>query len=458
MQAIPSNTPHRWIDRINAVALETAAPGAHHSLVRLLRAMAVTEVADRASAVLRQAGQLEALLRHAAVNSPFFAQRLRAVASRGAADSFKHVALGGIPVLSRRDVVAAGDSLCCRKWPKSHGESRTTATSGSTGEPLRVRRTKVCQSIWMANTLREHLWHDRDFERGLMVIRFSVESAGLTPSWGRPASLLFRTGPGLALPANTSVDTACRQLLNFAPGYLLAPPSTLGGMCDWFEEHGQEPQGLAGVRTFSETVTPQLRERIGRVLGAPVQDVYSSQELGIIAIQCPVSSSLHTLESLVVEVLSDEGKPCAPGETGRVVVTDLVNYATPLIRYEIGDCAEVGAPCDCGRTLPVLKRVLGRLRNLVVFPDGSRHWPLVGFAEFAKVIPVRQFQFVQHSTTLLEARLTVEGRATPEQEQALTRIIQRAIGHAFEVRFVYFEQGIPRGPGGKFEEFISHVG
>jgi phenylacetate-coenzyme A ligase PaaK-like adenylate-forming protein len=61
-----------------------------------------------------------------------------------------------------------------------------------------------------------------------------------------------------------------------------------------------------------------------------------------------------------VEVLDEEGRPCAPGETGRVVATSLNNFAMPLIRYETGDTAEVGAPCPCGRGLPVLTRIMGR--------------------------------------------------------------------------------------------------
>jgi phenylacetate-coenzyme A ligase PaaK-like adenylate-forming protein len=68
-------------------------------------------------------------------------------------------------------------------------------------------------------------------------------------------------------------------------------------------------------------------------------------------------------ESVLLEIVDDAGRACAPGRAGRVVVTSLHNFATPLIRYELGDLAEFGAPCACGRSLPVISRVLGRSRS-----------------------------------------------------------------------------------------------
>ena len=76
-----------------------------------------------------------------------------------------------------------------------------------------------------------------------------------------------------------------------------------------------------------------------------------------------------------MEVLDNHGRPCKEGETGRVVLTDLHNFTMPLIRYEIGDYAEVGPPCACGRGLPVLARILGRSRNMLTLPAGDRIWP-----------------------------------------------------------------------------------
>ena len=94
-------------------------------------------------------------------------------------------------------------------------------------------------------------------------------------------------------------------------------------------------------------------------------------------------------ESVLVEILNDDGTPCAPGEIGRVVVTALQNFATPLIRYEVGDYAEASAPCPCGRGLPVIRRIMGRVRNLLVLPDGKKIWPAFGSRGLTEIAPIR---------------------------------------------------------------------
>lgn len=99
-----------------------------------------------------------------------------------------------------------------------------------------------------------------------------------------------------------------------------------------------------------------------------------------------------------MEILDENGKPCEPGELGRVVVTPLDNFAMPLIRYDIGDYAEVGKHCPCGRGLPVLKRIVGRVQDLVVLPSGERRWTLLSagnIESFLEIAPIRQYQFVQ---------------------------------------------------------------
>ena len=127
-------------------------------------------------------------------------------------------------------------------------------------------------------------------------------------------------------------------------------------------------------------------------------DGYSSQECGAIALQCPQGDGYHVMsESMLVEILDDNGDHCGPGEIGRVVVTDLQNLASPIIRYDIGDYARLGASCSCGRGLAKLEQILGRQLNLLVKPNGDRHWPLVGFHNFDAIAPIRQYQMIQET-------------------------------------------------------------
>ena len=162
-------------------------------------------------------------------------------------------------------------------------------------------------------------------------------------------------------------------------------------------------------------------------------------------------------EGVIVEVLDDTGAPAAPGELGRVVVTALHNLSMPLIRYDIGDLGELGPPCDCGRGLPVLRRVVGRSRGLFTLPSGERRWPLVGFARFREVAPaIRQFQIIQETRDLITARFTVDAPLTAGEESALTEIIRAALRHPFTVRFEY-PAVIAREKNGKLHDVWSRV-
>ena len=120
---------------------------------------------------------------------------------------------------------------------------------------------------------------------------------------------------------------------------------------------------------------------------------------------------------MIVEVVDASGEACRPGEIGQVLVTPLFNYATPLLRYELGDYAEVGEACACGRGLPVLRRILGRERNaLLGTQTGERYWPAFGSRTFTEIAPIIQHQFVQRDLKSIEARFITERPLTTTEE------------------------------------------
>jgi phenylacetate-CoA ligase len=188
-----------------------------------------------------------------------------------------------------------------------------------------------------------------------------------------------------------------------------------------------------------------------------VHDLYSSQELGMMALECPDHPHYHVQsENVLIEVLDDDGRPCEPGRVGRLVATDLHNFAQPMIRYEMGDHAVVGEPCPCGRGLPVLERILGRTRNMVRRPGGGTFWPVIMFSDYAAAAPVRQMQLVQKSLTDVELRAVAVRPMTPDEEAEVTKLVQRDLGHAFNVTFDYVD-AIERAANGKYEDFRSEV-
>jgi len=410
----------------------------------------------------RQFDQFGLLARHAHQQSPFFRSRFEQC-GLGPASSWSAESFTSIPLLTRAELMQQANNLICRALPPRHGAVHSIQTSGSTGQVVTVTKTEVSQLFWLALAMREHLWHERDLSATLAVIK------ALTPSlddpleaarlgWGHPATLLFDTGPSYAQPLAMDVAQQAAWLARIDPKYLLTYPSNLSALLDRYEHGDTTPPSLRQIRTVGETLHPDLRERCRKLGGIEIVDMYSSQEVGLIALQCPTSGLYHIQsESLIVEVLDDEGKPCKPGETGRVVITDLHNFATPLIRYEIRDYAEVGPTCPCGRGLPTLSRIMGRRRNMVVFPDGRRHWPLIGAHRYREIADIRQYQAIQHAVDDIEIRLVVDAPLSKEQESKLTSLAHAALGHPFQLRFSYWQQELPKTRGGKFEEFVSLV-
>lgn len=410
----------------------------------------------------KQLEQFGLLAAHAGEHSPFFRNRFKQ-AGLDPQQNWTTESFTSIPLLTRAELMQQAGHIHCRVLPPRHGAVQQIQTSGSTGQVVTVLRTEVTQLIWLALTMREHLWHERDFSATLAVIRALIPplddpQIAARSGWGPPASLLFNTGPSFAQPLSMDVAQQAAWLERINPEYLLTYPSNLGALLDRFESGAALPASLRQVRTIGETLHPGLRERCRQLGDIEIVDMYSAQEAGLIALQCPASGLYHIQsESLIVEVLDDRGHACQPGETGRVVITDLHNFATPLIRYEIRDYAEVGAPCPCGRGLPTLARIMGRRRNMVVLPDGSKHWPLIGAYRFREVADIRQYQAIQHTLNDVEIRLRVEQPLSATQEARLAALIHTALGHPFPLRFTYFEQELPRTQGGKFEEFISRV-
>ncbi len=431
--------------------------GASAALAALLNHVEIAQWLPPEEIVNKQMEQLVALASHANRYSEFFRSRLQKAQLRP--DDLNSLdRLRQLPLLTRREIQTSGKSLFCANVPKSHLPVQETRTSGSTGEPVMVYKTAITHLFWMALTMREQLWHQFDFSGRLFLIRANIHQPAMQNDWGPPANVLFRTGVMQGVPSAMDLREQLKRILDFRAIGICAYPNVIAGLMALCEESQVRIEGLKFIWTVGETLSLPLRQKIESFFGVAAHDNYSSQEMGVIAVQCPASRCYHVMsESLIVEVIDEHGQPCRAGEVGQVVVTDLHNFATPLIRYAIGDYAEVGRACPCGRGLPALNRIVGRERNLVVKPDGSRSWPLTGFRKFRSIAPIIQYQFVQHTVQSIEVRLVTERPLSNAEEEKLRAPILEALGYPFTLSFTYFDERLPVGKNGKFEEFLCLI-
>lgn len=430
---------------------------ANATLAALLDELERTQFLPTDELERRQSRQLKLLLTHINRHSPYFTQRLKD-AGLSPPDISTTEDLRALPVMSRRDIQSAGSGFFCDSLPQSHRPPGEVKTSGSTGEPVTVQKTAINRLLWSALTIRDHLWHRRDFGGRFTSIRANMQRFVQLPNWGMPVNGLYETGPAQGIPITTDIREQLRLIAEFKPDFLLIYPSNLMGFVTVWQSGEADIPRLRHIKTIGETVSTQLRTMIRELTGLEIEDNYSSQEVGTIAIQCKEGGQYHAMsETLIVEVLDERGAPCPEGAVGRVVVTDLHNFASPMVRYDIGDYAEVGGTCACGRTLPAFKQIRGRERNLVKKPDGTRNWPMVGFHQFRDIAPVNQYQLVQKSLEEIEMKVVAAASLGDDQKQALIEVVQKALGYPFRIDITEHEGRLPIGKNGKFEEFVSLI-
>jgi phenylacetate-CoA ligase len=424
----------------------------------LIRRIDATQWWSADRIVAAQLQQASTLVAFAAAQVPFHAARLREAGiepgQRLDMDAFRR-----IPLLTRKDLQTG--EVVAKKIPRSHGKISTNTTSGSSGMPVSVNVTQHYGRFYRALCARDNHWAARDPAWRAAVIRRpkkelppgGAKSFGWSLGRGWAPKLSPVSAQSIALRVDQQVEWLAAQ----DPELLISYPSNLGALAQHCEQEGIALPSLKQVSSVGEMLTPNTIDAVRSAWGMDVVDLYSSEEVGYIASPCPDGDGYHVhSESVLVEVLDDEGQPCAAGQEGRIVITGLQNLATPLLRYEIRDWAEVGAPCGCGRGLPVIKRIVGRSRNMLQLPDGGRRWPMGGYMRFREVLPIRQYQYAQTGVDSIEIRLVPERKATAEDEAKMTEIIQESFGYPFKLNFVYLDE-IPTKANGKFEEFVSEI-
>ena len=430
------------------------------AILRLLKHMDETERLPPSKLAVRQLRRIEKLLIHARRTTPCYRRRL-APLGRIKPGTLTMRALQRIPVLTRTDVQGYGSDVFSTYVAKSEGRPIDVITSGSTGRPIKVKATRVMGLFLAAQNIRYHRWHGRNFDGTVACIRNLSGALARQAHSGRGAIWAprgFGTGQIHFFDITRPIVDQFAWLTERDPSYLLTFPSNLKALLDHSSGTSVKPSRLQQAATMSETLPPGLRNYCERVWGVTVTDAYSAEEVDMIAIQCPDYPHYHVqAERLLVEVLDDNDRACGPGGIGRVIITDMYNYASPLIRYEIGDYAEVGGPCPCGRSLPVLKRIVGRSRNMLTLPSGDKIWPSFPEDKMTAVAPVRQFQVVQRDLTHFIAKIAVARPLSYAEEKGLRDYFVACLRNPFALELEYTDE-IPRQANGKFEDFISTVG
>ncbi len=408
-----------------------------------------------------QEEKLRRLVRHAYHHVGYYRERMEALGLKPE-DIQTLGDLEKLPLLSKSDV---RENLHFDLLSDNHDNDRILriATSGSTGEPFVCYADQHQLEIRLASTLRAMEWTGWQF--GDRQARLWHQTLGMSRSQIARERLDAWILRRLFVPAFEMSDAAMEAMLRRVGAF---NPVLIDGYAESFNymaghlaknpEIGLRPKGII---SSAQALPKDSRRIIEEAFRARVFDKYGSREFSGIAYECEGHDGHHVVaESYVVELLKD-GRKAAPGELGEVVITDLNNLCLPFIRYRVGDLAEAmdeAAACTCGRGLPRIGAIDGRVQSLVIAANG-KVLPSSFFLHFLKDFDylVKQYQIIQEERGAITFKVVKGTRFAPELfEREILQALRRHMGEETRID-VQFVELIPLVRTGKRQAVISKL-
>ncbi|WP_437621714.1 phenylacetate--CoA ligase family protein [Sorangium sp. So ce1151] len=361
-----------------------------------------------------------------------------------------------LPVLTRADLRAHAPELLAESFV---GRLYSSGTGGSTGEPVQFRFDHRTYERRVAAAMRSDGWAGARL--GDRELHFWGTQLGETLAHKAKRSVHEAILRKKMISAFDLSDQRLAALLDevarHRPQLIVGYTGALYQAARYALSEGRALPAPRGVVTSAERLFAHQREAIERAFGAPVFDRYGCRELMLIAAECERHAGKHiNMEGVYVELLRD-GRHAPPGEAGEVVVTDLICRSMPLIRYKNQDVAiAAGAPCACGRGLPMLASVEGRVLDLLVGPDGQL---LAGelFPHLIKDQPtIARYQVYQDRRRAITVRLVPGKGFQAETARLIERTVRQHLGERAEVS-VQLVDDIPLTSSGKHRVTLSEV-
>ncbi len=304
-------------------------------------------------------------------------------------------------------------------------------TGGSTGKALDLFITEQCSELRNACARRHDRW--TGWEPGEPIAAV----------WGNPSLpvspkqklLNILVQPRIYLDTmavnEASVTQFARTWKKVRPTLLFGHAHSLFVLARYLEKMGMADLKPVGILSTSMMLLPHERTMIEQVFGCRVIDRYGCEEVSLIGCECEAHEGLHmNIEHLFIEFVREDGSWAAPGEPGQIVVTDLMNRAMPFIRYRVEDVAvPLNHSCSCGRGLPLMGTVQGRVADFLIKHDGTKVAGISLIENTLTRIPgIDQMQIVQERMDSLRLNIVPGGGYTLETGRELVDYFKNTFG------------------------------
>ncbi|MFC1979901.1 phenylacetate--CoA ligase family protein [Chloroflexota bacterium] len=406
--------------------------------------------------------RLRQLVRHAYDNVPYY-RRIFDKRALKLSDIECSEDLVKLPVLTKKLIKDNFDNLTARGFPSK--KIIRSATAGSTGEPLRFYSTRNDWRNWgNAAYLRAYGWS------GYEIGDKRVDVSGRNPDHSALKVIRYRAiefFERVVLLDVKEMSVGNMTLLtgkldNLQPEFINGYPTAIYLLARFIQREGGPRLRPRAVITVSEQLYDYQRELFRKVFQCETYSHYDSWEMHAIATECSEHSGYHiAAENVIVEAVSDEGNPVLFGEEGKILVTNLHNYAMPFIRYDIGDVGAISDQvCSCGRGLPLLSKLSGRTTDVILTRSG-RCIPAMALPwGFLADLDIEQLQIAQESYEKVVVKLVLDHELPQSRLDEITREIIRQwrpqLGENMDINIELVDQ-IPLTRAGKHKMVISNL-
>jgi phenylacetate-CoA ligase len=331
------------------------------------------------------------------------------------------------------------------------------SSSGSTGTPTKIYLSSHMHQRWSAGfEARIRNWAGVHYQmpRGMIGGRRIIPEGYGRPPFYRynfvEKQVYFSAYHIASNTARNYLEGIQKHQVEYMTGYAAANYF----LARFFDELDVEVPALKAVITSSEKLTAEMRSLFEKIYHCKAYDSYSGvEDCGLIS-ECEFGG-LHVSPDMgIIEFINDKGESARPGELAEMVCTGILNDDQPLIRYRIGDMAVLADnKCACGRNMPLVQEIVGRMEDVVIGKDGREMVRFHGI--FIGLDDVREAQVIQEDYDNFTINIVSEGRLSKEGKNIIVERMKSQLG---EVKVSFNELSkVPRGPNGKFKAVISNV-
>jgi phenylacetate-CoA ligase len=365
-----------------------------------------------------------------------------------------------MPILTREDIRKNLKDLISVSY--SRRNLYFSHTSGSTGEPLFFARSKKSRIYELASYYRFLNWYGwRIGDRIAKIWALPHASNKLFSKIKFKLSSIARNEliyNSLGMKPEEAV-AFIKEIILKKPKIITGYTSALLYMSEIIQKYNLIPKHDFKwvVVNQAEMLTEHGKETIGKAFQANVYDFYGSREIPSIAASCPISPYLHiNAEHRIVEIIKDDEN--VVDELGKIVITNLQEYAMPLIRYEIGDLGEKSIDiCECGRGLPILTKVYGRTSDTLLINGKAFSFP--SFRSIFEGLPVLRYQIIQKSNSQINVIIVLDvefRKKSNELEHLVISRFKALLGTDVKIN-IFFQDQIKISDSAKHKYVIREI-